>query len=75
MNEIAPMNAGMATGNGSVRSISPVAANSNNTDSNSPQKQQQQQQKQAKEVTSELSDLNENTWFSIGKFIIFLIIY
>lgn len=69
MNEIAPMNAGMATGNG------PVAANSNNTDSNSPQKQQQQQQKQAKEVTSELSDLNENTWFSIGKFIIFLIIY
>ena len=76
MSEIAPINAGMTTGNGSVRSSSPIAAN-NNTDNNSPQQQQrqqqqqqqQQQQKQTKEVTSELSDLNENTWFSIGKFL------
>lgn len=64
MSEIALMNAGMTTGNGSV-SISPMAAN-NNIDINSPFNQQQQ--KQTKEATSELSDLNEVTWLSIGKF-------
>jgi tetratricopeptide (TPR) repeat protein len=77
MSEIISMNAGMTTGNGSVRSSSPIASCSNNSsNTDSPQQlnqhhhhhQKQQQQRQTKEVTSELSDLNENTWFSIGKY-------
>lgn len=65
MSEITSINAGMtSTGNGSVRSSSPLS-NNNNTNTDSPQIQQQ---RQTNEVTSsELSDLNENTWFSIGK--------
>lgn len=62
MSEVTSINAGMtSTGNGNVRSSSPLST----TTTDSPQIQQQ---RQTKEVTSsELSDLNENTWFSIGK--------
>ena len=62
-------NSSMNTVHGVVRSSSPPANTGNNSNNDSPQ-QQQQQQRQAKDVACDLSDLNENTWFSIGKILV-----
>lgn len=71
MSETLPINSGIPIGNGSVTtSSSPITTASGSNNDKIPlhlQHHQQQQPRQTKDITSELNDLNENTWFRIGK--------
>lgn len=66
-----PLSNGNNVAVGSVRSSSPCGSTSTaatTTADNSPKQLPPLQTKeQGKEISSELCNLNENTWFSIGK--------